>query len=208
MPLIQSIDVEKNTQVWIWHIQEEEKDLSQIKLEASSAKRLESMKSESHRKGFLAVRHLLHAAGYLDSDLYYESTGKPNLKDGNNISISHSFDYSVIIVSNKIIGIDIEKQREKIKRISRRFIGREKVTFKSLEEEIRILTKIWAIKESLFKTRPEGNILFKEHLEVEPFTLDQNQVKAWIKKDGKIEEHQAYFIDLPNYSLAYTIKQF
>ena len=58
---------------------------------------------------------------------------KPNLKDGKNISISHSFDYSVIIVSDKIIGIDIEKQRDKIKRISSRFIGREKVVFKSLE---------------------------------------------------------------------------
>ena len=66
------------------------------------------------------------------------------------------------------------------------------MAFKSLEEEIKLLTKIWAIKESLFKTRPEGNILFKEHLEVEPFTLGQNQVKAWIKKDGKVSGKISY----------------
>ena len=49
----------------------------------------------------------------------------------NFISITHSFDYAAIIVSDKPVGIDIEKVRSKITRIVKKFIGFESVYFKS-----------------------------------------------------------------------------
>lgn len=206
MPLIQTLRVEKNTQVSVWHITEDERFLKDITLNENSQLRLNGMKSESHRKGFLAVRHLLVSNGYSDSDLHYNKSGKPLLKNGLNISISHSFDYSCIIISDQIVGIDIEKNRDKILRIAHRFIGIEKIEYENTQEQVKMLTKIWAIKESLFKTRPEGNILFKDHLFVNDFSIDDSSTKAQIIKHGTKEIHDAYFMDFPNYSLAYTIK--
>ena len=72
------------------------------------------MKSELHRRAFLSIRHLLGLEGYQDSNLIYSDLGKPYLKDGKHISISHSHDFTGIIISDsQEVGIDIEKQSEK-----------------------------------------------------------------------------------------------
>ncbi len=72
------------------------------------------MKSEIHRRGFMSIRHLMAEAGYVDQDLFYDDLGKPHLKNGKNISITHSFIFTAIILSDDKVGIDIEKRRDKI----------------------------------------------------------------------------------------------
>jgi phosphopantetheinyl transferase len=107
------------------------------------------MKSELHQRGFLSVRHLLNEAGYSDADLYYNENGKPHLKDGKHISITHSFTFSAIIISNIEVGIDIEKNRDKIKIIQHKFVNFEKGFIHKNDNYIEQLTVIWGAKESL-----------------------------------------------------------
>ena len=80
------------------------------------------MKSEIHRRGFMSIRHLMAEAGYVDHDLFYDELGKPHLKNGSNISITHSFNFTAIILSDRKVGIDIEKRRDKILKIANKFI--------------------------------------------------------------------------------------
>jgi phosphopantetheinyl transferase len=61
---------------------------------------------------FLSVRKLLQEASYNDFDLSYDELGKPHLKDGKHF-ITHSYQFSAIIISDQTVGIDIELQREK-----------------------------------------------------------------------------------------------
>ena len=115
MPFFKEILLPNNTSVYLWKINEEISDLKQhLLLTEISTNRLAKMKSESHIKGFLAVRKLLNTIDYTDSDLYYDSFGKPLLKNGKNISISHSHEFACIIISDKNVGIDIELKNEKI----------------------------------------------------------------------------------------------
>jgi phosphopantetheinyl transferase len=65
------------------------------------------------------VRKLLQEASYNDFDLSYDELGKPHLKDGKHISITHSYQFSAIIISDQTVGIDIELQREKITKHSK-----------------------------------------------------------------------------------------
>ena len=82
MPLFKTISLNSYTQVFIWKITETFDELFQsVVLRDDSRARLEGMKSESHRKGFLSVRRLLIEAGYSDFDLYYDNFGKPHLRD-------------------------------------------------------------------------------------------------------------------------------
>ena len=150
MPLAKTITVDKNTTVLVWKITETLQELKTIFLSANSIARLTNMRSELHQKGFISVRHLLKKAGYSDADLFYSETGKPNLKDGKHISISHSFTYSTVIISDKCVGIDIEKNRDKIKRIAHKFVGSES-SFLTDENLIEQLTVLWGAKESLYK---------------------------------------------------------
>ena len=81
MPLHKVVYLSNNTKLYLWKITEDfDTLLSQVKLKDSSLARLESMKSESHQKGFLAVRMLLQHNNYNDFDLYYDEFGKPHLK--------------------------------------------------------------------------------------------------------------------------------
>jgi len=204
MPLYKTIQPKDNAQVLIWKITEDLPFFEAINLTENSLHRVQNMKSVTHKKGFLSVRFLLKELGYNDADLFYTNDGKPHLKDGKRISITHSFDFSAIIVSDVVAGIDIEKNRGKIVKIASKFIGKEE-KFLQKENVIEQLTVIWGAKESLYKIHPDGGLLFKKHLPIEPFKLSDKQTKGWIIKDDFYEVYRIYFEKIEDYTLVYAI---
>jgi phosphopantetheinyl transferase len=169
MPLYKLIRPNKKTTIYIWKIEESFDYLKGgIYLNNSSLSRINNMQSELHQRGFLSVRYLLKEAGYSDADLYYNSYGKPLLKDGKHISITHSYHFSAIAISNNDIGIDIEMLRDKIKVIQHKFVNTD---YDSLSDEdlVKQLTVIWGAKEAMYKTYPNGGLSFREHIAINPF---------------------------------------
>lgn len=207
MPLFKTITHNKTTSIFAWKIDESLQELeTSIVLNEHSQKRLNGMRSESHKKGFLAVRKLLEVADLSDFDLFYTEDGKPHLKDGRKITISHSFEFSVIAISDSDIGIDIEKNRDKIQRIASKFIGKEAdyLVDDQLTEQ---LTVIWGAKESLFKIHPDGGLLFIEHLPIEPFRLYRKHTKGHILKHPFKESYHIYFDIFEGYTLVYATNE-
>ncbi|MEH6703393.1 4'-phosphopantetheinyl transferase superfamily protein [Galbibacter orientalis] len=206
MPLYKTITPASNTKVLIWKIEESYDDLRQgIELTANCKDRLSHMKSEIHQRGFLSVRHLLKAAGYVTSDLYYDAHGKPHLKDGNYISITHSFTFSGIIVSsNTNIGIDIEKQRNKISVIANKFVNYE-YNFLT-DEDVRKLTVVWCVKESLYKVFATEGMSFKQHTKVISFDLDEGNTIGWIFYHGIIQKYKVEFLEFDGFTCAYALE--
>ena len=196
MPLYKSIALDNETHVLIWEITETEGALaSQVKLGELSKKRLASMKSEIHRRAYLSVRHLLAIAQYSDEDLTYSEEGKPELIDGVCVSISHSHQYSGLILSSNAVGIDIEKQRSKIEIIADKFISeKEKEYLPNIADKVEALTLIWCAKESMYKLYGKKGVSFKQHMDVAPFQLDQPQTKSSINYDGNISFYDVYSI--------------
>ena len=182
MPIYKSLILNSQTDIKIWKISESiEFFLDNLVLNQESSERIKRMKSELHKRAFLSVRILLREFGYSDLDLFYDSFGKPFLKDGKHISISHSYNFSTVAISKLKIGIDIEKQHSKIIKIAPKFIGYE--TFylnKNDESQIQKLTWVWCTKEALYKLYGTPEISFKNHFRVLPFSLESNQTTAWI----------------------------
>src|SRR5687768_7067441 len=111
MPLYHTFEPTERTRILIWEITESFDDLfDQVRMTDKSLIRLNGMKSDMQQRAFLSVRMLLQDQGYTDFDLYYDENGKPHLKDGLHISITHSFEYAAVIISDTVTGIDIEKQ--------------------------------------------------------------------------------------------------
>lgn len=205
MPLFRTIKHSDNTTIYIWKINEaKELLLKDIELTNKSKLRIDGMQSEIHKKGFISVRHLLKVAGYSDSDLFYTSDGKPHLKDGKRISITHSFGFSAIGISNCPIGIDIEKNREKIIKIAPKFVDKDS-SFKEEDNLVAFLTVIWGAKESMYKIHPDGGLLFKKHLPIKDFSLRDKQTIGWINKDPYFEQYTIYFQNFELYSLVYAV---
>ena len=208
MPLYKSISVNSQTTVKIWKIEESyDALLSPLDLKPQSLERVLGMKSELHQRGFLSVRHLLREFGYTDQDLFYDDNGKPHLKDGKHISITHSFTFSGVIVGAIEVGIDIEKQRDKIGVIAKKFVYYE---FNYLEQNnedyVRKLTVIWGIKESLYKLFATPGMLFREHFLVIPFMLEDMDTVSWIDYKKKKYRYISYFLEFEGFTCAYVLK--
>ena len=206
MPLYKTITIDANTTVWIWKITEAFKDLQgKIALTANSKRRLEGMKSEMHQRGFISVRYLLKNAGFQDADLEYSRIGKPLLKNGQQISITHSYHFSAIIISNQPVGIDIEKQRHKIKLIRNKFIGNDHLSVTTdCDDEIKRLTMVWGVKESLYKLKALPGLSFKKNITITSCQQAQNYVIATVNFNKEISTHTLKYLEFEGFTCVYV----
>lgn len=219
MPFYKEININSNTVAYFWKITE---DITWFKekalLNEKSLSRLQTMQSVSHQKGFLAVRMLLQHINLNDFDLYYDEFGKPHLKvesqmskiknqEINNInskqkhiSISHSHDFSCICISNKPVGIDIEKCKEKTLKITSKYMDVSHIDNLSLADKITKATVIWGIKESIFKLKNEKGISFPKHIFESPFQLADGKGTAKLIFNDNAEEFQFQFDIIEDYA--------
>lgn len=202
MPLYKKFTINSTSTVLVWHITETFEDLfDEVVLKDTSLIRLNTMKSLTHQRGFLSIRKLLQEIGYNDNHLIYDETGKPNLLDGKFISVTHSFEYSAIIVSENSVGIDLEMQREKIITIAEKFMDTE---FDFLPKEkgedfIQKSTVIWGVKEAVFKIENKVGISFKDHISVFPFEMSDQTTAALLTFNNEVQEFSVQFEIVQNY---------
>lgn len=200
MPLHKVVYLQPNTKLYLWKISEDYNTLfKEVRLKDSSLARLEGMKSESHQKGFLAVRMILQHLEYTDFDLLYDEFGKPHLKPQGcsikdlELSISHSHDFSAIVISEQKVGLDLEQLKEKTLKIAPRFMDISHLENLSTEDKIKKATVIWGIKESIFKLKNEVGISFSDHISENAFTFDDKITTAQLKFNNKEEKFKIRF---------------
>ncbi len=209
MPLYKTITVNNTTKVLIWKIEESFEELSEgIDLTQNCSSRVQNMKSDLHRRGFMSVRHLLKEEGYTDHDLYYDENGKPHLKNDKHISITHSFIFSAIVVSDLEVGIDIEKQRSKILRIAHKFTPIEEYRTLANDDAImRKLTIVWCAKESLYKSFSHPGVSFIQNIYVDDFRLDESSTTANVSFNSQKEVYDVHFLEFDDFTCAYALLQ-
>lgn len=209
MPLAFKIQHDSETTVYVWEITEEIEELqSSVVLREESEVRFQNMKSLSHKKGFLSVRMLLLEAGYTDLDLYYDEAGKPHLKDGSFISITHSFEFSGIIISSKNVGIDIEMQRKKIERIAFKFSKSRELEYLSESplDRVRELTVIWGAKEAMYKMCNSRSLSFKDDMEIFPFKLEDKSGNSTVISDCGFQlDFNFWFLEVKGFTIVYAM---
>lgn len=210
MPIYKTITVSAVTKVYIWKVTETEEALAKgIALTQHCQNRLLGMKSGLHRRAFLSIRHLFAAAGFEDKDVYYNAMGKPFLQNGDHISITHSYNFTAIIVSKeKEVGIDIEKQRDKILRIAHKFTPLEEYrTLANTAAVIRKLTIVWGAKEALYKIYGQPGLSFLKHINIDDFTFDAGTTEGQIYYHGKKSSYSIHFLEFEGFTGVYALRQ-
>lgn len=206
MALYKTLTVSPTTKVLIWKIEESIEDLKKgISLTEKNATRLDAMKSDLHQKGFLSIRHLLKEVGLTDADLHYDTYGKPHLNAGRYISISHSFTFTAIIFSYETpVGIDIEKQREKILKIAHKFTQIEEYkTIANVDALISKLTIVWGAKESLYKIYGKKKLLFLHHIYIDDFKFVDKRTTGEIRFNGKEASYNIEFLEFEGFTCVF-----
>lgn len=208
MPLYKSVAIDAGTRLLIWKNTESvEEFLQHVKLKDTCISRVDGMKSELHKKGFLAVRMLMQEIGYTDFDLFYDADGKPHLTDGMNISITHSYAFSAIIVSKNDIGIDMELQREKVITIANKFLEPEFAYLDPthLTEYMQKLIVIWGVKEAVYKMISRSGLSFKQNIYVFSFEMEDKRGMASVKFEEINESYPFFFEQVEDFTLVYCL---
>ena len=208
MPLYKTITVDKDTYLAIWKVTETEDFLWKgVELTPYCQNRFDRMKSQMHRRAFLSIRHLLSEYGYKDADLNYDENGKPHLNDGSFISITHSHNFTGIILSKeKEVGIDIEMQRDKILRIAHKFTPFEEYkTLANTAAIIRKLTIVWGAKESLYKILSQKGLSFLHHINVKDFSFEKQKTTAEIDYEGLRTQYKIKFLEFEDFTCVYAL---
>lgn len=209
MPIYKTITVSNGIQVYIWKVTEPENELANnVVLTSHCQNRMLGMKSEMHRRAFLSIRHLFAAAGFEDKDVFYNEFGKPFLHDGRYISITHSNNFTAVIISdNTQVGIDIEKQRDKILRIANKFTPLEEYrTLANTAAIIRKLTIVWGAKESLYKIYAQPGLSFLKHIDVQDFYFSDSETTAQIRYEGQKTNYEVTFLEFEGFTCVYALR--
>ena len=204
MPIFKEI-ISEQTQILIWKYLEEEKFSADL---ISDEKEFENLKQKSPKRLIekQMVRQMLKKI-LPNHKIRYHENGQPYLEPFDKfVSVSHSFPYAVLAISEKKIGVDIEQVKDRIDKIKHKFLHPTEIDWLGrVESEIEHLTAIWCIKEALFKIHSSKQWSFKEFYVVDEFLLDQfSKIKCKVFDKDKEDKFLAHLEKIGNYYLAIT----
>jgi phosphopantetheinyl transferase len=196
MPLFYQHNINELTKLGIWKIEEPESFyLEEVPLQRS-------ITHPHKRLQHLAGRWMLK---WLFPDFPYEliqiaDTRKPYLaNEAYHFSISHCGDFAAAIVSrDHRVGIDIEMPTQRIERISQKFLNDielvwlEKISYEGAANEItdrtRFLTLLWSSKEAVFKWYGDGEVDFRDHIQLQDFNwLEEGVLNCEFRKISTVD---------------------
>lgn len=166
MPLFYQQDINQDTRLAVWKIEEEESFF----LEKASLRR--EITHPHKRLQHLAGRYLLV---YLFPDFPAElieiaDTRKPFLPDEQyHFSISHCGNFAAAIVSKtERVGIDVELLTPRVEKIKHKFLHPDELQMvdQATVDRIQLLTLLWSAKEAMFKWWGRGDVDFSEVLRI------------------------------------------
>ncbi len=209
MPLFYQQDINETTRLAIWKLEEpEDFFLAFVPLQRN-------ITHPHKRLQHLAGRYLLP---YLFSDFPHEEieiadTRKPFLPDEQyHFSISHCGDYAAAIVSStQRVGIDIEMITTRVDKIKHKFLHAEELVFvhaQPADEQIKLLTLLWNVKEAMFKWWGRGEVDFSEALRFVSFELQQSGIiEAAFRKEIFVQHLQLHYQLFDAMSLAWVFSE-
>lgn len=170
---------------------------------------LRNLQIENKReKEGAGVRFLLEKLLDNEVELAYYDTGKPYLKGRTEeISISHSHDMLAVIVDKqKPTGIDIELIRDKVLKITHKFLS-DKELKDIAGQSIEKVLVYWAAKETLYKIYAKKSVDFREHLFITNFDYTETggEIISNIIMSGFEKEIKLKYMKVDEYMLVYPV---
>ncbi|WP_185873503.1 4'-phosphopantetheinyl transferase family protein [Blattabacterium cuenoti] len=161
--------------------------------------------SEKRKIEFIGIRFILKymriKINFLYKNNFFIYKGKKIY-----FSLSHSHERIAIAISYYHVGVDIEKYREKITKIKKKFIRKDENIFFEKKFEKDYLHIIWGIKESLYKLNGGIFYNFINHYKVSSFCIKKDySIPCWIIKKYYSKKFTAFYKKLENYYLVYSI---
>lgn len=176
MPVIYNKDIDTQTSLALWKIEEpEEVLLAGLQLKQHELDFLASLNNGKRLLHWLSTRLLLrtmlNTADYIDCRM--DGHGKPYLVNSDySISLSHSYDYAAVMIGkDRSVGVDIELIKPKIHRIQQKFLSSSELEQLDVKDNTDGLYVCWCVKEAVYKWYGKKGLEFRKHIHIQPFEL-------------------------------------
>lgn len=213
MPLIfnKSIDIH-NTQIAIWECKESNNFfINELKLDSTELNSFNKMKAH-RQKEWLGSQYLFR---YLIKEnniiIEKDNNGKPHVANSNkHISVSHSQGKVAVILSDVSVGIDIQREENKIKKIHQKFISSTELESLDNENLMSSYHVYWGAKEAMYKSWGKKELDFRKHMHVYPFKYFKKnlELKGWVRKEGQRFNYDLYTDKIEDSYLVYAIMNY
>jgi len=203
MPILDILS-KKSYQIIFWDIESfSNEKVTDFYLPKIDLKIIEKTKGLYRKNERLASR--LSAQEVLGNEyngIDYLENGKPFLINSpKNISISHSKNIVVVLIStNEIIGIDIQQQSEKIRRVAKRVFNENEMLWAG--DNLDRLTKLWTIKEAVFKAAQTKGLDFREEIVISP---KEEDFLVTVTSNSTSKNYTINTLIFKGYQVAYTV---
>lgn len=210
MPVIYKHEIDEQTTLAVWKIEEQEKELiAGLQLKQHELDFIASLNKGKRLLHWLSTRLLLRTL--LDTSAYIDvrmdDHGKPFLADSPfHISLSHSYDYAAVMIGRtKSVGVDIELIKPKIQSIKQKFLSFTELA--ELNLETNSLYICWCAKEAIYKWYGRKGLEFRKHIRLLPFTpSDLGELQAVVTlPEGTKRVKVSYFKTEDGYMTGYIV---
>ena len=206
MPIIKNTNTEAGI-LGIWKLSESITELnSQFKFSEKEKEEFNKIKVERRKKEFVATRILLTETLGKKPEILYLESGKPLLKNSRkNISISHSSEFVVALISEKKVGIDVENTQRNIKKIANRFLSEDELKHIQRMNDSQTATVLyWSAKEAIFKCTDDDGILFDKQINIHPFNIKKEGIFAGTL--NKKTDYKLWYFFIENNVVVYCVE--
>ena len=212
MPLQHIIHLNPHGIIGVWHLNEPEEFFTPHFHEiVTDRRKFEEITHTKRRTEWLAgrwlVRILVERMYLKFSGIWTDEYNKPHLTaDNATISISHAEPYVVAILNTtKFCGIDIEKRRDKLIPLSKKFLDIDELEMAN--KDLTNLAILWGAKEALYKLHGKKSLIFKENLKIEnlDFSGGEESFIGRINIDGEQEVYNMRAGKFDDYVLVHTL---
>ena len=209
MPLLKKIEVE-NGVLGIWRLTESVDSLiACFHFSENEKTEFNKFKFKKRQTEYLATRLLLEKLQGKKTEIIYQKSGRPQLKDSaKNISISHSSDLVVVFISNKLTGVDAENANRNIDKVVNRFLHPKEMDWieKSGNPQfLKIL--LWCAKEAVYKCACQTGIRFDTQIFISPFEYSKTNIfQGNILFQNQEKNYRMCFVNCENNIVVYCVE--
>lgn len=198
MGLVYENELGGKARTGLWEITESSADLlATLELREEELEMFSTFRVEWRQKQWLAYRALIRELlppGH--HRVVYDGSGKPYLANSHfHISVTHTENMAGVILSDKIhVGIDMERVRSRIARVSDKFLSDKEQAALGPHEDHFNMTLAWCAKEALYKLYGNRGLDFRRDMEVAlPQDGLRGNFRGKVTCDGNVSEYQLHY---------------
>ena len=184
----------------LWEITEELEELMlQLQAEEKELIEISRINNVLRKKQNIAARLILNHLANKKINLSYLKNGAPFCHHFQHISVSHSNNYAVLVVSENHIGIDIQHKKHNIEQLKTKFINPIEEKYLNNKPINNTLHFIWCAKEAIYKTL-NSLCSLRENIIIDN-VFKGKKSSGYYQKNKKIKKYNLYYEKFNNYFL-------